>query len=398
MNKKLISMAVGAALAAGTMVAQAAEESMAPTVYGKIHVGYGAVSDEYKASEPGSPDEKLTDADNMQFRSYASRLGIKGAVPITDSLKGTYGLEWEIDPGGDGTFKNRNQYAGLKAGFGEVRFGRHDTPTKIMQGKFDEFNDTDGDIVGALKMSRGDLRLNNAITYLSPDWSGFNFDVLIAPGEGNGCKSATNNDSSPACNADKGGSFGGDGPVDILSVAAAYNIAGFMVSLGFDQYDDKASGSTIPDLDTATMKEIQGWLDGAKYGGDYKDLMRLIATYGTKMFGVGALYETSTGNKDFDGNDKDVMGISGHVTLADVHTIKLQYMMGEQDLKDGETGTKFAKNEESMLSLGYDFKMGKATTVYAMLAQGEDKTTADQGGGSLKREYSSVGIGLIQNF
>jgi len=397
MNKKLISMAVGAALAAGTMVAQAAEGDAMPKVYGKIHVGYGAVSDEYKATEPGSPDEKLTDADNMQFRSYASRVGVKGAVPINDSLSGTYGLEWGIDVGSSATFSNRNQYAGLKGGFGEVRFGRHDTPTKSAQGKFDEFNDTDGDIVGALSISRGDLRLNNVIAYLSPDWSGFSFAAAIAPGEGNGCKSATNNDSTPACNADKGGSFGGDGPADIISIAAEYKIAGFMVSLGVDQYDDKASGSTL-DLNTATITDIYDWLDSSKAGGDYKDLTRLVATYGTKMFGVGALYETSTGNKDFDGNDKDVMGISGHVTLADVHKIKLQYIMGEQDIKDGETGTKLAKNEESMLSLGYDFKMGKATTVYAMLAQGEDKVTPDQGGGSLKREYSSVGIGLIQNF
>ena len=37
MNKKLISMAVGAALAAGTVVAQAADDDAMPKVYGKGH-------------------------------------------------------------------------------------------------------------------------------------------------------------------------------------------------------------------------------------------------------------------------------------------------------------------------------------------------------------------------
>ncbi|WP_455212736.1 hypothetical protein, partial [Kaarinaea lacus] len=87
MNKKLISIAVGAALTAGTVVAQAAEESMAPTVYGKVHMSYGAVKDETTTG-----NVTTTAADNMQVRSHASRLGVKGAVPINDSLKGTYKL------------------------------------------------------------------------------------------------------------------------------------------------------------------------------------------------------------------------------------------------------------------------------------------------------------------
>jgi predicted porin len=364
MNKKLISMAVGAALAAGTVVAQAAEESMAPTVYGKVHVSYGAVAATAKPS--GGPDEKLYD--NMQVREHASRLGVKGAVPITDSLKGTYGLEFGV-PGidGGGPLSNRNQFAGLKGGFGEVRFGRHDTPTKSYQGKFDEFNDTDGDFQQSGSdtapyfhgVFMGDERLDSTITYLSPNWSGFDFSAQIAPGEGNGCDGT----EAGGCDVAFGGQ-GGNGPADFISLAAKYEIAGFFISGGYNSYDSKSA--------------------------DYESLMRLVATYGTKMFQVGVAYEdvkkNTIGGVD-QAEDRSSMGLSGHVTLADVHKIKLQYLMGTEKQEGGD-------NEATQMTLGYDFKMGKATTAYAMynMFEAKDKLTDD------KYESSFVGIGMIQNF
>jgi len=342
MNKKLISMAVGAALVAGTAVAQAAEESMAPTVYGKIHVSYGALKEETTTG-----GVKTTDTDNIQFREHASRLGVKGSVPISDSLSATYGLEYGL-PGIDGStvFSNRNQYVGLKGGFGETRFGRHDTPTKLAQGKFDEFNDTYGDFASIVL---GDKRIANVLAYLSPDWSGFSFAAAIAPGEGDG--------------TDGGGS---DGPADTISVAAQYKVAGFFISGGFDSYDSKSA--------------------------NYESLMRVIATYGNKMFQVGGMYEDNKGNTIGGtklANDKTAMGVSGHVTFADVHSIKLQYIMGTTD----QTGGDF---EETQTSIGYDFKMGKATTAYAMYTMYENKDKATSPND--KFEGSFVGIGMIQNF
>jgi predicted porin len=309
MNKKLISMAVGAALAAGTVVAQAAEESMAPTVYGKLHASYGAL----KVEETDAGGTKTTTDDRIEFASHASRIGVKGAVPITDSLQGTYGLEWGIDISGVSGFSNRNQYAGLKGGFGEVRFGNHDTPTKSAQGKFDEFNDTYGDFAGIVL---GDKRTKNAITYLSPDWSGFNFAAQIAPQEGNGCDG-----TEATCDVTTGDPVedaernGGNGPADNISLAAGYKIAGLFVSLGYDSYDSKSA--------------------------DYESLMRLVATYGNKMFQVGGFYEDNKGNTIGSTKleqDKTAMGISGHVSFADVHTIKLQYVMGTTDAAQGTTG------------------------------------------------------------
>jgi predicted porin len=377
MNKKLISMAVGAALAAGTVVAQAADDDMMPKVYGKLHVSYGALKDE----STDAAGVKTTNTDNIQLNSHASRLGVKGSVPISDTLKGTYQLEYEVNPdsdnaksvsfpdgaggtitlsdGGTAGLKRRNQWVGLKGGFGEVRFGRNDTPTKSYQGKFDEFNDTFGDFANIVL---GDKRLDNTITYLSPDFTGFTFSAQIAPGEGNGC------DGTEVGGCKVGGSNGGDGPADIISLAGGYKMAGLFVSLGYDSYDSKSA--------------------------DYESLMRLVATYGTKMFQVGGFYEDNKGNtigsNDL-ANDKTAYGISGHVTFADVHKIKLQYVTGTTDANKGETGD----FEEVQTSLGYDFKMGKSTTAYALytMYEGKDKSKGDS-----KDEASFIGVGMIQNF
>jgi hypothetical protein len=135
--------------------------------------------------------------------------------------------------------------------------------------------------------------------------------------------------------------------------------------------------------------------------------MRLIATYGTKMFQVGGYYESDSGNSDVYVEDKTSYGVSGHVNLAGGHKIKLQYMTGSADLSDDDgTGTKvtYGDGEQTQISLGYDFKMGKATTVYAMYTQANQKENVksqyqqDYEYSSREEKYSFIGVGLIQNF
>jgi predicted porin len=295
-------------------------------------------------------------------------VGVKGSVPISDSLKATYKLEYGASGIDSSTvLKNRNQYVGLKGGFGEMRFGRHDTPTKFYQGKFDEFNDTDGDFQSSGDTAGykhgiflGDERLTNIIAYVSPNWSGFDFAAAIAPGEGNGCDGT----EAGGCDVTTGGN-GGNGPADIISIAAKYQMAGLFVSGGFNKYDSNNA--------------------------EHESLMRLIATYGNKMFQVGAAYEdakkNTIGGTD-QGNDKTSIGLSGHIAFANVHKLKLQYLQGTEKQTGGDL-------ESVQISFGYDFKMAKATTAYAMynVYGQKDKASNDD-------EYVSgfIGIGMIQNF
>jgi predicted porin len=194
----------------------------------------------------------------------------------------------------------------------------------------------------------GDKRNNNSITYLSPDWGGFSFDVQLAPGEGSG---------------EDGGN--GDSFADNWSAAVQFAKAGFFVSYGYDIYDSKRAS------------------------GDYEALGRLVLTYGNKMFQVGGFSEAAVADTDLttDG-DKSSFGLSGHVTLANVHKIKLQWMQGTRDIDAGD-------DEETQTSLGYDFKMGKATTAYALYNMYEKKQKSV---GDTKNEKSQIVIGLIQKW
>lgn len=156
MNKKIIAVAVAAGLALPMVSAQAVEVADKKLeVYGKLHLNFG------------SYDKKVAGGnDNWLLSSNASRLGFKGQIKLDDGLIGTYKIETEVAVE-DGTtdFATRNTYVGLKGGFGEVRLGRHDSPLKMAQGKFDQFGDTEGDLKYAGDQD-GENRNKNSITYL----------------------------------------------------------------------------------------------------------------------------------------------------------------------------------------------------------------------------------------
>ena len=147
MNKKILALAVSAALVAPLLA-----HADAPIVYGQLNLHYGTVK---KEAPTGT-----TTTDNWQFGSYDSRLGFKGERDFGNGLIGVYKIEFGVSP--DATTVNglsgRNTYAGLKGGWGELRFGRHDTPLKMSQGKFDQFGDSDGDFKHAGKIGRASCR------------------------------------------------------------------------------------------------------------------------------------------------------------------------------------------------------------------------------------------------
>ena len=155
MNKKLIAVAVAVGLAFPMVSAHAVDVADKKLeVYGKLHLSLS------------SNDDALdTTNDNWQLNSIASRLGFKGQQKLDAGLTGTYKFEFQVDPfeSIDSGLERRNMNVGLKGSFGEVRIGRHDSPLKMAQGKFDQFGDTVGDLKFAGDED-GDNRNDNSIT------------------------------------------------------------------------------------------------------------------------------------------------------------------------------------------------------------------------------------------
>jgi predicted porin len=333
MKKNLIALAIASSFAA-PMLAHADA-----TVYGKVHLYYGTVTE-----KSGTP--LVTTTDNWQLTSFASRVGVKGDHDLGDGLKATYKFEWEVDPesandpvAGTG-FQRRNMYGGLKGSWGEVRFGRHDTPLKLSQGKFDQFNDTFGDLKHAGDQD-GENRLDNVLAYLGKTGN-ISYAVAVQPGEG-------------------GGVTVGDGPADTISASIAYSGGPLYVALAHDSYD-----STDPAL-TET------------------DLTRVTATYKLGGMQFGLLWQSGVEKPQAAGNEEDWLGVSFSTKFGGSNKFKAQYITAEDNAA--------TKRESTLAAIGVDHKFGKKVTGYVMYSS----VTEDLGGAS-NVDNSSMGAGLVIKF
>ena len=330
--KKVLSLAIAAAL-----VAPAAAMADA-TLYGKAHM----------VIQNTNIDDGATDDDVWSVDSIDSRVGIKGSEDLGDGLKAVYQYEFKIKhDSGDG-LGDRNQFVGLAGGFGTVLLGRHDTPLKMAQGKFDQFGDVAGDIKSVMP---GEDRVDNVIAYVSPAMGGLTFlGALVAGEEGDsvidGC-------------ADDITTTGGDsicvdptfttpeltGLADHVSLAALYSNGPIFASLAYNTYD---LGS-VSEADPSLLRGTFIWKGG--------------------MWQAGAMF--SSLDLDDAGEDADAFGVSGNIKVGANGKIKAQYLSGDAPV-DGAPispsvkvtdGTK--DNDVTQWSVGYEHKLSKRTKLHA---------------------------------
>ena len=323
MKKRFLAIAIAAGLASPFAANADA------TVFGKVNLSVGMV------------DTGTGGSDNWQVRSHASRLGFKGSEDLGNGLTAKFHIEYGINPdaaSGDG-ISARNQFLGLKGGFGEVRVGKHDTPLKISQGKFDQFGDMDGDLAN---VTGGDHRVANAIAYINK-FGDITLAAALVPGEGDGTSS------------------GGDGPADTTSIAVMYKSGPLYAALALDSYDDTTGG-----LSSAV---------------GYEDRTRLTATYMMGKMQFGFMYQTSGAATG--GSDEDYMGLSFGMGMGK-NKAKFQYQTAEVDNNGPET---------TALSLGYDIGLSKRTTAYVSYNDNETET-----GGTTTSEMNTIVVGMIHNF
>jgi predicted porin len=159
MNKKLLAIAVGAAMVAGTTVAMAEA-----TVYGKINMGIVSYDDGDKGGIV-SGTTTSQEGKGIGIFDEASRLGVKGSEDLGNGLKGVFKMEGTVDMDGGGAFTfDRDTYVGLKGAFGEVLIGHKNTAYKNATGKMDLFSDMYGDMTGN-GFGNFDSREDNMVQY-----------------------------------------------------------------------------------------------------------------------------------------------------------------------------------------------------------------------------------------
>ncbi|MDX9767699.1 MAG: porin [Ectothiorhodospiraceae bacterium] len=163
MNKKVLAIAVAAALAAPAA-------ALADTqIYGVAHVSLDFVDN--------------GDNSSHQLSSNSSRLGFKGSEDLGNGLKAIWQIESNANLTGGSSastgLSGRNSFVGLAGGWGTAVLGRHDTPYKMATGSLDVWGDTMGDYNAVMGTVAGstvfDNRTNNTLAYLSPNMGGLSF-------------------------------------------------------------------------------------------------------------------------------------------------------------------------------------------------------------------------------
>lgn len=337
--KKVLSLAVAAALAAPAI---AMADS---TIYGKVRV-----SEDKGGWEWGDDLKGLGDGDWWGTNDHASRLGIKGSEDLGNGLSAIYQMEFGVKVGESfSSMSGRNAFVGLAGDFGTFLIGRHDTPMKISTGKLDLFGDTVGDYNNYGLIS--DLRIDGAIAYVSPSFSGLTFAVA--------------NVSSP---------LGSEDFSDALSGAVMYSNGPIYLSGAFETHQT----SVDPNLGVS----ISGFLgeSGAdkqfRFGAGLMDWNGFTATLVyEKRDGVGM-----TDNIN-DGWDSDAYVLNGGFKLTPNDQIKAMYgNLSGDDANSGANG----KVDIDQWSLGYQHNLSARTDVQVVYtaASTEFKDTVVNAGGT----------------
>ena len=174
MKKSLIALAVLAA--SGAAMAQSSV-----TLYGVVDTGLTYSKGEesvYGMTHVGG--------------NVNSRLGFRGVEDLGNGLKATFNLEsgFSADDGTnymgqDGLAFTRTSTVGLAGNFGEVRLGRMLTSSYLAVSRYDAFGDTGigASLAWNIPQTGYAPRTENAISYTSPNFSGFKFGAEYGFGE-----------------------------------------------------------------------------------------------------------------------------------------------------------------------------------------------------------------------
>ena len=255
-----------------TLIAAAGLTLLATAAHAQVTL-YGNVDLSVARSELLSEDGKAVTAVESGIHT-GSFFGLKGQEDLGGGLKGFFVLESDIsaDQGAvDGNFWGRTSELGLSGGFGTVKLGNSRSLGFLANAAYNPFP-----VTGLLNTSQtvnGYGNARNAVTYMSPDLSGFSVAAQYGASEQRGVSSS----KAVSLNYAAGPlSAGFNYSTQETSVGAG--LVGFLGFLGAD-----AAEELIGDIDglNPDAVDLDRWQLGASY-----DLgaAKLFGQYGQNKF------------------------------------------------------------------------------------------------------------------
>lgn len=355
MNKKLMALAVAAALAPAAAMA----DSGNVTIYGTLNAGFESV-------DSGSSAAGVAGARRNRVTDNASFIGFKGTEDLGNGTSAVWQVESALNietSGSSNTFSSRNSFVGLNGkAWGTAIIGRHDTPYKLATGKLDVFADSIGDYnaimgapytggkAGTIGAGAFDLRPDNVVAYITPTFSGFHAAIAYVAGA----------ETSTGATTDKGNAY---------SMLGMYENGPFFASLAYERHNIGTAGSGTTGL------------AGAGVNGKEQHATKLGLGYNFGPGKVGLIYETTKDNFGgalAAGSSDNTMGrnayqLNGAYTFSGNNTVKLAYT------KAGDAGSgaqKMDKSGAKMWAVGVDHGFSKRTTGSIAYARVDNDTNA----------------------
>lgn len=194
MQKKLIALAV-AGLASGAAFAQTNV-----TLYGVADAGYVYSSGSAGHLGPVNIGGNNVFSGIVSGLLSGSRLGFRGEENLGNGLKAVFTLEYALNldtntgVGASGGLNARQQFVGLSGEkWGMVAFGRQYAPGYLATARNDPYGGALFEPQSFLSQQAGNsitpnsaARWDNAMTYTSPNWNGFQAKAIYAFGETQG--------------------------------------------------------------------------------------------------------------------------------------------------------------------------------------------------------------------
>ncbi|MBV2204918.1 MAG: porin [Pseudomonas sp.] len=359
MQKKLIALAI-----AGLVSAPAFAQSNV-TIYGLVDMGVAYRSDNVAAGvgSKTSIDSGIANG---------NRLGFRGTEDLGNGLKAGFVLEqgFYVDQGtgrGDGMV-SRQSYLSLGGGFGTVLAGRVYTFQDQLRGTFDPFgNGTVGQIGNVYA---AEVRLNNTVAYVSPNFSGFTVKAAYSTEMGDnqsGASGAFMGSGSGTTNE----ALENYGDTTVFAISPMYQNGPLTLALNYHQAEAQ-------DVAPVDKYELTNWDIGASYD-----------------FGVAKL-AAMYGNREADDNvgtymDRDQWMVGVTVPVGAAGAVLASWTQAEDDKLGGAEARQWA--------LGYTHALSKRTGLYAVYA--DIKNDAGNAGAKLNAavgDASNGGEGYQEGF
>lgn len=322
------------------------------TIFGVADLGYNTI--------------KLTDGTDTVKQSglnsiaSGSRFGVKGTEDLGGGLKANFLMEYGVQPDEATTsMANRQSYVGLEGAFGSVNLGRQYTLHHGVQGGADLIgNVTAAGWIGGLD-SR--VRQSNAITYKSPNFSGFSASAQVGFGE-----TAQLNGSAKENEQTSVGLNYVDGP---WALAYAYekvkNTSAFAIDL------------------TGTVFDV------AAYAGT--DSWKANALSVAYDFGVAKVAYLNNSTKADDTTYNGEWSANNFAVSVPFGALTAMATMGSGKIKiDGVDDTKI-----NAYQLGLTYALSKRTTAYTYIGQTKYKDVAVTND---TVKYSTTAVGVRHTF